>query len=1212
MEEGDNPLGETLTFDVEVGVGRATHSSSILSRDVQEDGFARLSNPLANPMTSFEVEAQSPPGEAASDIEKARTRRTGVRKVLALPAVLRSSPVKALQVATPQLNSSSGWVSGDMYVPEDVADPRMLSMKMPFDNPMHCNSDRDSSRMSRVSDRLSQLRLKGDRRLAPQMTEPLHLGMVEAAQSLQPEKRAEDASDTRRGSANTQASRSSGWADIYEDGTNTHALFEEELPAWSAPDCDDETEEVYIKIMRKEVNKAGKRTAKLVESRNAAVRLERGEPLETVQALKFNKTAMSTAGLRGLVPAEAVRQTEEAFAAEHARHEAEVRIITAKVLKLNALALERENVIDAERFITMLLDQTMTPEQAGRAREEFEEKKTVACEEARVKEEERSFELDNKSMIIKLQSHMRLHQAQMIYKEMKDELVTLKLMGFDTKNKAQGTDASAWHGQFKKNPPDHGCKCSKRKSLAYCEHCTTCAYDTAPRDNTLGWLKQLERVQEHDERKYNKNNITINGTHIPLGPVLCSWAFAFRLDRVNKHLSRSERKDWWVKHPDKDASEQKIPLQAWQVIYQLKKAGFHVAHNVSLGANLLELMIGLPYQTLIEEAAATGLNMRLLQTKGMTPFKEELIPRYPQFVYNGTTNGPSPHEHVGFGDAKQGNNLSAMCFSSAHRQILCLSRLKRVARLIPESMVSTAFSTSKHARLKAIRAQLKHKQDIRSVDLYKLLRAFGAYRENGRALFGVAVNAVAREVELNPWIAVHPPGDTSDGCARHSIKDKPFLEPNYISWLDLEKMVSILEAWDATPIGKAEVFLGDLTTYFPLHHKPTLQHLTEAWGNTAHLTICSKRIFVNAKETENISHYSYYDPLNEGVLQAAIFYQPIEEVRDYFGDAVAIYFAWMGLYAHCLIFPALFGFASFVWQTTLNLSPDENPTTIPYSVFFAMWSISFLSAWKQRENEYRFLWGSKGYEKCEVPRVEFKGVFQKNHETGNEIIVHKSQLVRYGTLVASNAFTFACIIGTARLALEATALKERDLLDTFNSTAGNSTHGWNSTNITITVMDDAEGAVLSKALVMDMVEAKKWGIISSICNLLIIQGFGAIYEIIAQKLTQWENHRTNTEHTDALIVKTFLFEFMNNYLVLFYIAYVQPFSQPMEKRTPRSQMKHLELQLFIVFTGKTFIKMAISSLVRKITTCLFKKKLVLKGDAHHLRICDALISIRQA
>ena len=67
-------------------------------------------------------------------------------------------------------------------------------------------------------------------------------------------------------------------------------------------------------------------------------------------------------------------------------------------------------------------------------------------------------------------------------------------------------------------------------------------------------------------------------------------------------------------------------------------------------------------------------------------------------------------------------------------------------------------------------------------------------------------------------------------------------------------------------------------------------------------------------------------------------------------------------------------------------------------------------------------------------------------------------------------------------------------------------------------------------------------------------------------------------------------------------AYVQPFSQPMEKRTPRSQMKHLELQLLIVFTGKTFIKMAVNSLKPKITTCLGKKKLVLKGDAHHSEI----------
>ena len=48
-------------------------------------------------------------------------------------------------------------------------------MNIAFENPMHRNSDRDSGTMSRLSDRVSQLRLKGGRKST--LTEPLDLGV---------------------------------------------------------------------------------------------------------------------------------------------------------------------------------------------------------------------------------------------------------------------------------------------------------------------------------------------------------------------------------------------------------------------------------------------------------------------------------------------------------------------------------------------------------------------------------------------------------------------------------------------------------------------------------------------------------------------------------------------------------------------------------------------------------------------------------------------------------------------------------------------------------------------------------------------------------------------------------------------------------------------------------------------------------------------------
>ena len=55
-------------------------------------------------------------------------------------------------------------------------------------------------------------------------------------------------------------------------------------------------------------------------------------------------------------------------------------------------------------------------------------------------------------------------------------------------------------------------------------------------------------------------------------------------------------------------------------------------------------------------------------------------------------------------------------------------------------------------------------------------------------------------------------------------------------------------------------------------------------------------------------------------------------------------------------------------------------------------------------------------------------------------------------------------------------------------------------------------------------------------------------------------HRAQTQWNDALIIKRFFFEFVNNYLVLFYIAYLEPFFFSSGRR---SQMPALAFQMMV-------------------------------------------------
>ena len=59
----------------------------------------------------------------------------------------------------------------------------------------------------------------------------------------------------------------------------------------------------------------------------------------------------------------------------------------------------------------------------------------------------------------------------------------------------------------------------------------------------------------------------------------------------------------------------------------------------------------------------------------------------------------------------------------------------------------------------------------------------------------------------------------------------------------------------------------------------------------------------------------------------------------------------------------------------------------------------------------------------------------------------------------------------------------------------------------------------------------------AVIQLIFIFVMNKVYEKIAVILTTWELHRTQTEHEDSFTVKMYLFQFVNFYSSLFYIAF---------------------------------------------------------------------------
>jgi hypothetical protein len=85
-----------------------------------------------------------------------------------------------------------------------------------------------------------------------------------------------------------------------------------------------------------------------------------------------------------------------------------------------------------------------------------------------------------------------------------------------------------------------------------------------------------------------------------------------------------------------------------------------------------------------------------------------------------------------------------------------------------------------------------------------------------------------------------------------------------------------------------------------------------------------------------------------------------------------------------------------------------------------------------------------------------------------------------------------------------------------------------------------------------------------------------LFERLAVRMSKWENHRTQSQFDNSLVAKNFMFQFVNNYFVLFYIAFLREVKDPISRKPHPcgggNCLPALQTQLIVVFTGKTLGK----------------------------------------
>ena len=102
-------------------------------------------------------------------------------------------------------------------------------------------------------------------------------------------------------------------------------------------------------------------------------------------------------------------------------------------------------------------------------------------------------------------------------------------------------------------------------------------------------------------------------------------------------------------------------------------------------------------------------------------------------------------------------------------------------------------------------------------------------------------------------------------------------------------------------------------------------------------------------------------------------------------------------------------------------------------------------------------------------------------------------------------------------------------------------------------------------------------IITSIIQAIVIVVLNIVYQMIATYLNDLENHRTDTAYEDNLIAKVFIFQFVNSYAALFYIAFVKPYIQDFDPCLNGDCMKELQTTLGALFITRLASGIILSS-----------------------------------
>lgn len=216
-------------------------------------------------------------------------------------------------------------------------------------------------------------------------------------------------------------------------------------------------------------------------------------------------------------------------------------------------------------------------------------------------------------------------------------------------------------------------------------------------------------------------------------------------------------------------------------------------------------------------------------------------------------------------------------------------------------------------------------------------------------------------------------------------------------------------------------------------------------------------------------------------------------IRDRFGEKIAFYFAFLQSYFMFLIFPAAFGFSS--WILLGSFSPI-------YAIVNGLWCVVFVEYWKKQEIDLAVQWGVRGVSKIQRKRPQFKHEGEMKDPITGESVKVFPPMKRISRQLLQIPFAIAAASVLGGLIVLCFGIE-------------------------IFISEVYDGPFKGYLVFLPTV------ILTTAMPTLsaLLTGFAA-------RLTELENYETTDEHEAAMVQKVFVLNFITSYLPIFLTAFV--------------------------------------------------------------------------